>query len=63
MYVSAAYWFCLFTPYGSSLLFLVATNDVISVLITKCVIGNRWMDLVRGGAQIQSLHLSTSEVK
>lgn len=55
MYISASYWFCFFTPYGSSLLFLVATNDIISVLLTKWIIGKSWIELVRSGAKIVSV--------
>lgn len=63
MYISVAFWFCLFTPYGSSLLFLVAVNDVISVFLTKWAIGKSWIELIRGGAETKVVSLPMNGLK
>ncbi|CAL1707662.1 unnamed protein product [Somion occarium] len=48
IFISVVYTLCFLTPYGSSLGFVIATNDLIAVFLTKRALKASWGDLVHG---------------
>ncbi|KAH8108058.1 hypothetical protein BXZ70DRAFT_903440 [Cristinia sonorae] len=62
-YVLGAYALCFGTPYGSSLLFSVATVDVLSIFAMKFSIGASWGDLVRGQTRIVNINVAAAKKK
>ncbi|KAI0790618.1 hypothetical protein C8Q75DRAFT_806023 [Abortiporus biennis] len=58
IFAIVSFTFCFSTPYGSSLLFLTATLDVISTLALKRKLRITWYDLLYGKSQILPVDLS-----
>ncbi|CAL1707721.1 unnamed protein product [Somion occarium] len=48
IYVVTVYALCFFTEYGTNLAFVVATSDLLSVLLTKRALKASWVDLIFG---------------
>ncbi|OCH85127.1 hypothetical protein OBBRIDRAFT_798490, partial [Obba rivulosa] len=55
IYIAAAYTCCFLTPYGSALLFTVASFDILQILLIKMVAEASWSEFIFGGTEVVSV--------